>query len=387
MIKITDKSKCSGCHACATICPVQCITMLSDGEGFWYPVVDAERCINCGKCEKNCPIVNPLKVENTPIAYAAYNTDEKVRLESSSGGVFALLAEYIIAQRGVVFGAGFNEKLEVTHMAVERLDDLPKLMGSKYVQSKIGNSYRKTKEYLDSGRLVLFTGTPCQIGGLKAYLGKDYDNLFCQDLICHGVPSPKVWRKYVTYQENRAGSPARRISFRRKYEGWKRYSVSLLFNNETEYHQTFGKDLMMTAFLKNACLRPSCYACAFKNLHRESDITLADFWGIQSMMPEMDDDKGTSLVIVNSEKGEALFQYIKGKLVCEKADLTEAIKFNPSMVSSVRYNPNRKNFFTDIDLLSFDKLVAKHCTDSYYIRGKRKVIGIMIKIKRAFTRG
>lgn len=386
MINLIDKSKCSGCHACANICPKYCIQMISDAEGFWYPKVDKDKCINCDLCEKVCPIIHAQKTENNPIAYAAYNKNQEIRLDSSSGGVFTLLAECIINQGGVVFGARFNDQFEVVHCNVDSTVELSKLRGSKYTQSKIGNGYVKAKEFLNQDRLVLFTGTPCQIGGLKAYLGKEYKNLFCQDIICHGVPSPKLWQKYVVYRENRAGSPARRIAFRQKNEGWKRYSVSFLFNNDTEYHQTLDKDLMMTAFLRNACLRPSCYDCSFKTMHRQSDITLADFWGIQNIIPEMDDDKGTSLLIVNSDKGNELFESIKNQIEFKMTDLNEAIKYNPSMISSVAHNSKRQGFFNDIDSLKFDKLVKKYCTDNYIVRGKRKVRRVLSKIKHTILK-
>ena len=381
MINISKKSKCSGCHACANACPKSCIKMINDREGFWYPEVDKDKCIKCGFCEKVCPIFNKKEINNTPIAYAAYNKDEKIRMESSSGGLFTILAEKIIANNGVVFGACFNEKFEVIHDYVEKTEDVYKFRGSKYVQSKIGNTYKQSKQFLEKGRIVLFSGTPCQIGGLKSYLRKEYNNLYCQDIICHGVPSPKVWRKYVAYREKCAGVPARRIAFRRKYEGWKRYSVSFLFNNDTEYHQTLDKDLMMIAFLRNACLRPLCYDCSFKTINRQSDITLADFWGIQNVMPEMDDDKGTSLLVLNSDKGKELFDSIKEQIEFKVADLNEAIKYNPSMISSVTHNQKRQGFFNDLDTLEFDRLVKKHCTDGYVFRCKRKLRRVLSKIK------
>lgn len=189
----------------------------------------------------------------------------------------------MIVDDGVVFGASFNNNFEVEHTCVELKQELEKLRGSKYVQSRIGNTYEQTNQLLKSGRKVIFTGTPCQVAGLKSYLGKTYDNLLSVDFICHGVPSPGVWKKYVDYRQKKAGSVIQRISFRRKYKGWKRYSVSFLFENNKEYRETLDKDLYMRAFLKDVCLRPSCYACKFKSIYRQSDITLADFWGIQNI--------------------------------------------------------------------------------------------------------
>ena len=372
MITISDKEKCTGCHACSTICPQHCITMGSDSEGFWYPKVDMENCVDCGLCEKVCPILHTHEVKNEPQAYACYNKNVEVRMESSSGGLFTLIAEQVIDNGGVVFGASFDKDFLVVHSYLETKEELGKFRGSKYIQSKIGESYKQAKDFLKQGRQVLFTGTPCQIGGLKSYLEQDYDNLFYIDIICHGVPSPKVWKKYISYQENRVGSPTRRIAFRRKDEGWKRFSVSFLFNNDTEYLQTHDKDLYMQAFLKNVCLRPSCYACNFKTLHRESDITLADFWSIQNVLPEMDDDKGTSLVLVNSDRGKLIFDQIKNKLSYEEVEINKAVICNSTAIKSVEQNPKREKFFEELDELSFDRLVNKYCSDNIMVRAKRK---------------
>lgn len=383
MINVINKSKCSGCHGCASICPNNCIKMTSHEEGFLYPNINQTNCIKCGMCEKVCPATHKSNIKTNPIAYAAYNMVENVRLESSSGGFFTLLAEWIINQGGVVFGACFDEEFNVIHNYVENAEYLSRFRGSKYVQSEIGASYKNAKAFLDDNRPVLFTGTPCQIGGLKSFLGKEYDNLYCQDIICHGVPSPKVWQKYVAYREKCAGAPVQRIAFRRKYEGWKRCSVSFAFANNTEYRQTLDKDLMMIAFLRNVCLRPSCYDCSFKTLNRQSDITLADFWGIQNIMPEMDDDKGTSLVILNSEKGRELFNAVKSQTVYKKTDLNEAVKYNSAMISSVENNAKRQPFFSDLDYLTFEQLVKKYCTDNYFVRGKRKARSILSRIKNS----
>ena len=249
MLTIINKKDCVSA-TCSNICPQNCISMESDEEGFGYPKVDYEKCIECTLCIKVCPVINKVVVQNEPSAYACINNNEAIRLESSSGGLFSLIAEQVIEDGGVVFGASFNKELEVEHSFVETKEELGKLRGSKYVQSRIGETYKKAKEILDLGRKVLFTGTPCQIGGLKSYLGKSYSNLLCVDIVCHGVPSPLVWKKYVDYRQEKAGSAVQRISFRRKDDGWKRYSVSFLFKNNTEYRETLDKDLYMRAFLK-----------------------------------------------------------------------------------------------------------------------------------------
>lgn len=373
MITIVEPQNCTGCYSCSSICPEHCIAMQSDSEGFWYPTADRDTCVECGLCEKVCPMQRKAEVKNDPQAYACRNKDESVRLLSSSGGLFTLIAGQIISNRGVVFGASFNHDFTVSHSYVETMENLEGLRGSKYVQSKIGDTYKQIKGFLSQGQLVLFSGTPCQIGGLKAYLQNDYEKLFCVDIICHGVPSPEVWQKYVAYREKRAKSPTRRISFRRKDEGWKRFSVSFSFENNTEYLQTLDKDLYMQAFLRDICLRPSCHACNFKTLHRQSDITLADFWGIQHILPEMDDDKGTSLLLLNSNSGKKMFECIKNQIVYQEVGIIQAIAYNQPAIKSALQNPKRKTFFKELDQMPFDKLVSRHCTDTAIVRAKKRV--------------
>lgn len=373
MIKITQKENCTGCYACKNICPEDCITMGSDFEGFRYPTVDIKSCVECGLCEKVCPIIHKKVIENNPKAYACYNKNEKTRMESSSGGLFTLIAEQIIDNGGIVFGALFDNEFNVIHDYVDIKENLSKLRGSKYVQSKIGDMHKKVKCDLLQGKQVLFTGTPCQIAGLKSYLQKDYDNLFCIDNICHGVPSPKVWQNYISYQEKYFKSSLSKINFRNKDTGWKDYSVYISFENNDEYKNKFNNDLYMKAFLKDICLRPSCYQCEFKSLHRQSDITLADYWGIQSMIPDMDDDKGTSLIFVNSERGQVMLEKIKAQILYREVDINKAVVYNPSAVKSSVRNPRREDFFKEIGKLQFEQLVKKYCIDSVAIRVKNKL--------------
>ena len=377
MITINDKKDCMGCHACINICPQYCISMENDTEGFLYPVVNEKKCIKCGLCIKVCPLINKTIVHNEPLAYACINKDETIRVESSSGGLFTLIAEQIIDKGGIVFGAGFDENFAVSHSFVEAKDELERFRGSKYVQSKVGDTYKQAKEFLLLGREVLYTGTPCQIGGLKSYLQQDYDNLFCIDIVCHGVPSPKVWQNYISYQQNRVGALARRIAFRRKDEGWKRFSISFVFENNMEYRQTLHKDLYMKAFLMDICLRPSCYACEFKTLNRESDITLADFWGIENVLPEMDDNKGTSLTFINTEKGQSIFRKIKSSIIFKEVDINEAVSYNSAAIKSAQLNPKRETFFDELGKLPFNMLVYKYCSDSILVKTKRKVKSII----------
>lgn len=365
---LSNMKDCTGCHACTNICPKKCIFMKDDNEGFLYPIVDYNICIKCKRCVNVCPINNNIKSYNTPIAYACYNKDENIRLNSSSGGIFSLLAEKMIDRGGVVFGAVFNDNFEVEHKYIETKENIELLRGSKYVQSKIGTSYRQVKDFLESGREVLFSGTPCQIAGLKNYLVKAYSNLLTVDLICHGVPSPYVWQKYIKFRENKAGSEISKITFRNKKMGWKQYSVSFLFKNNTEYNKIYSNDLYMTAFLKNISLRPSCYNCRFKTLNRPSDITLADFWGVQNIFPEIDDDKGASLIFINSQLGEKIYSEILDNIVYKEVDILDAVKYNSAAIKSPLPHINREKFINDINIYTFDKLVNKYCKDRISIK-------------------
>ena len=360
MIEIKDKTRCMGCHACYNRCPVQAIEMVEDEKGFKYPQVNKEKCINCGLCERVCPILNQRKVKNTPKAYAVKNKNEEVRDKSSSGGMFSLLAEKVLQDGGVVFGVAFDENWQLKHIYVENIEDLQIFRGSKYLQSIVGETYSKLKDFLIEGRKVMYTGTPCQIEGLKSYLGKEYENLFTQDIICHGVPSPKVHERYLKYLRDKYKTKnIKNIIHRTKINGWKNWCVNIKFDN-SEYIKAHEQDPYMQAFLRNTSLRESCYNCQFKKKHRISDITLADFWGIENIAPEMDDNKGTSLVIINSEKGKQIFEQIKDKIIYKQVDFEEAIRYNPSMTTSVKPDPNREKFFDNLDKMPFDELVKKY---------------------------
>ncbi|MGI6279790.1 MAG: Coenzyme F420 hydrogenase/dehydrogenase, beta subunit C-terminal domain [Acutalibacteraceae bacterium] len=383
MINISEKSRCCGCTCCAGVCPEECIHMHFCDEGFQYPKTDTEKCINCGLCEKVCPIINPqLKIDRfeMPTAYAAIINDEPLRLESSSGGVFTLLAFHVINKDGVVFGAAFSDDFQtVSHIAVESVDKLERLRGSKYVQSSIDSAYGQAKEYLDAGRMVLFTGTPCQIAGLYAYLGQDYDNLITQDVVCHGVPSPHIWAEYVKLREKKAKSKTRNVSFRHKKHGWKYFDMRFEFTNGTEYIKTVSEDMYMRGFLDNIYLRPSCYDCSFKSIPKHSDITLADFWGIWDLIPEMFDDKGTSLVLLNSDKGKALFEQIQSKLVFRHVDCMQAVQFNSAATKSADLPKCRDDFFKVFKEQGLNKALNKYCRVKFIVKFKRKIRKLLSK--------
>jgi len=358
---ICNLSDCTGCGACSTVCPQNCISMKSDEEGFLYPQICNDQCIQCEKCKAVCPIINSLHATgDTNDAYAVNSKNELERTDSSSGGVFTLIAKYILSKNGVIFGAAFNGHFGVEHICIDNVEDISRIQGSKYVQSFIGDNYKKAKKYLDDGRMVFFTGTPCQVGGLLSYLGKKYDNLICQDIVCHGCPSPLVWEKYVEYLENKGKSKIVNFSFRNKKYGWKNFSVDVDYENGNKSTCPHKKDYFMRAFLKNLCLRPSCYTCSFKPLKRISDITLADYWGVSHAHAELDDDRGTSLVLINSAKGRKVFEAIREQTVYQMTSIEHAIKYNPAMVASVKRPDLRCDFMMNLKNIGFDYVRKKY---------------------------
>lgn len=372
-MKLANKKICSGCHACYSVCPKHCITMEYDNEGFLQPQINRDLCIDCGRCRAVCPVLNEYKGNPKGMAFACINKNDNIRMQSSSGGVFTLIAEYVLDKGGVVFGAAFDKDLNVKHIEVCKKNELYRLRGSKYVQSSIGDSFKFAKDYLEKGRLVLFSGTPCQISGLKSFLHREYDNLITQDIICHGVPSLKVWQFYLRYQEAEYKSQIDRDSFpifRRKDEGWKRYSLAFRFTCDKEYRETLDNDLFMRAFLSNVCLRQSCYNCHSKSLERESDITLADFWGINNLMPEMDDDKGTSLVFVNTRKGRKLYNAISCFMKYKEIDIDQVAMYNPSAVQSCVMTSKRKKFMGRVTTENFKLVTEKYTKESLVLRTK-----------------
>lgn len=384
---LPDGEKCTGCFACINACPKQCISSVMDSEGFLQPVIDQNRCINCKKCEKACPIINkPVKtVEKSPVVYAAWSKDEELLNKSSSGGIFGVLAMYIIQNKGVVFGAVYNEDLSVSHVKAESLKELDKMHGSKYVQSNIGESFKHVKEYLEGNRYVLFTGTPCQIAGLYGFLGGDkFDNLITCDLVCHGVPSPGVFRSYINYLETKKSAKVTGIEMRSKKNGWMQGSgINLTFNKDKKiriYPPT--KDPYINGFMYSTFLRKSCYDCKFAETPRESDITIGDFWGIGDDTPFNHPIKqGVSLILINSEKGQWLFKQCNVNIRSEMRTLDEAKKGN-SMLSQHQYiNPYREQFFADYQTKSFKELILiylkrrQNCKN-FLKKGIAKVIGI-----------
>lgn len=365
MIHITEPKNCCGCGACAQICPKQCISLKEDKEGFLYPAVDNSSCIDCGLCERVCPVINQNEPQKPVVTLAAANSDESVRLASSSGGIFTLLAEKTIDNGGVVFGAAFDENWDVKHICIDSKRELPKLRGSKYVQSIIGNCYKEAKAYLSAGKEVLFSGTPCQIAGLKRFLHKEYKNLKTVDVVCHGAPSPMVWRMYLDEVNSMYNiAQITDIKFRDKTEGWKNFSLSIKYKDkegaEKTFRETLNENVFMRCFLSNLSLRPSCYACPARNGKSGSDITLADLWGAENICPESDDDKGVSLVLLRN-KEFSLPGFEKKEI-----EYSKAVMYNPSIESDVALPDKRDRFFRLSDRVGIHKATVKCTTKSRF---------------------
>lgn len=312
--------------------------------------------------------------------FAAFNKNNEIRENSSSGGMFYEIAAYVIKNQGVVFGAKYDENWKVVHGHTETISGIMEFLGSKYVQSSILEEYAEVKKYLRAGKLVLFSGTPCQIGGLKSYLGQKEHNLITVDFICHGVPGPGVWKKYLEY---RGGSrKIRKVNFRDKTEGWRRFSIKIEYEDGDDYRQNLEKDIYMKGFLQDIILRPSCYECQFKGMDRASDITLADYWGVWEQIESMYDDKGISLVFIHTQTGLEIWNEIRQHFKTEKIVDERVLFYNPSAIQSVVRPNKRDKFFSNG---AGDMMLLKKMThDSWFTRIKRIMKQIGRKLLRRY---
>ncbi len=363
---VTDpKNKCFGCRACFNICPAKAIIMQEDEEGFFYPIVNKEKCTNCGLCKKACPSLNKSEVyghnSKNPDCYAVMANDE-TRAVSSSGGAFTLIANEIFEQGGVVCGVAYVGR-KVQHIIIDNPDDMYKLRGSKYVQSDTNTVYSQIKDILKTGRKVLFTGTPCQVAGLYSYLNKDYDNLVTVDLLCHGVPPQKVFDKYL--EETIGDEKFLNADFRDKKQGWTVYLT--VKTNKKEYYGCQKTDNYLNAFLKNMCLRPSCSTCPFTSTQREADITIGDFWKVERYNKNLNDSKGTSLILLNNKKSQKLFNTINNNFkVVKKVPIEYAKYYNITLYTPLKQHTNRRAFFR---LFNSDKTlreIVDYCNKNKY---------------------
>ena len=405
-IDISDKKKCCGCNVCAETCPKGCIEMLPDEMGAMYPHVDTKTCIECGLCVRVCPFENPSEPSQPIECYAAINKNEEERLASSSGGVFNELARRTIDRGGVVFGAVFAKDWSVVHTYAETMDDVLPMMGSKYVQSDTNGIFSHAKRFLEEGREVLFTGTPCQIAGLKHYLRKDYSNLLAVEVICHGAPMPGVWKAYLeetlarpkgvrdgknTFSVHLNETPViTGISFRDKRLGWKKYGLDLRLASDSggekksvstsvntsdscnSLYEPFTDNIYMKAFLCNWSLRPSCYACRAKGGTSQADMTIGDFWGVQNVEVVEDDDKGVSCVVCRTARGVVALREIE---TCRftQVDYQTILRGNPSLEKSVILTDSAKRFQGQIPRMGYFRSFDKIAHPSIFIRGINSV--------------
>ena len=384
-VKIEEKDLCCGCTACYSVCPKNAIKMVRDNEGFLYPEVDKEKCVNCGMCKKVCPILNKAKLnEFKPRAYLFQNSNEEIRKDSTSGGIFTAIGEFTIKNNGIVYGAFFDDNFVVNHISVESTDELSKFRKSKYVQSNQNNCFKEIKQYLDNGKLVCYSGTPCQVGGLRAYLRKDYENLILVDIMCHSVPSPLVFEKYKRYiLKKMNANKILNINFRDKNKYGYKYSMMTVETDNGIYSQGIDTDPYLRAFFSDVSVRPSCYNCHFKTMKRVSDLTIWDCFNINEIDKSFDDDKGTTRVLVQSEKGQKLLENLDNVRLKE-LDINIATKKVKEMTNSVNYNSKRKEFFENINA---DNVFEKYYPTNFktkinsFVRKTLAVTGVYSSVK------
>ena len=393
MISITNKTNCCGCNACGDACPVGAITFKTDNEGFWYPDVDAGKCIGCGLCEKVCPIDNVEGLKKNdyvqPICYAAENKNLEVVFDSTSGGAFSALAEKMYRDGGYVGGAVYTEDFYVEHFISNDKKDLPRLRSSKYLQSSVEGFYKQVKQLLDVGEKVLVCGTPCQMAALRAFLGKDYENLIIVDFVCRGINSPKVWRKYLDSFEERYGSKVAYCKFKSKEFGWRNLTFKAVLDNGKAYYETKSQSNFTKGYLQTGVYcRPSCYECKFKGYPRMADITLADFWGIEKVDKSMEKDLGTSLLMINSKKGEAFLEGARQRLNLIPVQFEKAEAGNPALNKPLAApKVDRARFFEDLDKMSFTQVAGKYIAKKTSRKSKMKKRYYMLRDVLILTKG
>lgn len=376
-ISTLEKSRCYSCRSCFLSCPMCAIEMAENDEGFFYPQVNFEKCVDCGICAVRCPAMNPPVRENfTQTSKAVWLKDTEKLLQSTSGGLFAGLAERVFNDGGVVFGAAYDKELNVVQTFVESEGDLWRLKGSKYVESQTGDSFKQAKEFLDGGRKVFYSGTPCQIAGLKKYLAKEYENLLTADLICHGVPSQKLWRKYLEWLGCRTGGRIVYYGFRDKdVGGW---SCGGKTKTKTKTKVIDGScDPYYASFLRCETYRESCYSCPFSSMERPGGVTMGDFWGIEKFHPEIDSTKGVSCVIVNTEKGKRMLESCSDKFNLVDATLEEVSVGNMNLRHPSERPEIRGDIYNGIDG-SLNRYFSKFKRKNKYLLNVRRMISKVV---------
>lgn len=367
-------NKCTGCKMCSDICPVSAISFIEDAGGFWYPEVDTQKCIGCGLCEKKCPNLNQCKSEkDKPEVYAAWTKDTKTRLNSTSGGICYELSKYVIEQGGYVAGVAYTEDFKsAQYILVNDKKGLDKITQTKYFQADTNGIYSKVKEQLERNKRVLFIGTPCYNAALQSYLGKEYNNLTQCDFVCRGNPSPRVHRLHIEYQEKVHQGKVVVAHSKNKRKGWSCFGTYLKFENGKEFYKDRYHNPMTIMFIgKNMNSRESCFSCKYRTIPRMSDITVGDYWGITGVTKE-DLFNGVSLLMVNSEKGQALFEKVKPSLKCLKRTLEDVTKGNPALYNDPVKSNQAEEFYNDINKLPFDQVLKKYVNKKDIGLGKWK---------------
>lgn len=363
---LCDEKSCTGCAACLNICPVGAIVFESNAEGFLVPGIISDKCVSCGKCREVCPQITQMSIPagRAKSIFACWHKNKRTRRQSTSGGVFSALAEEVLSKGGVVYGAAFTGFPRVAHICVDSLLDLKLLQGSKYVQSEIGHMFKKISTDISSGRRVLFSGTPCQVAGLYGFLGKRHEELLATiDLVCHGVPSPKVFADYIKWLELKNKANVVDYHFRNKDIGWYLHSTKICFSNGRNVSENFFKNHFFRGFLRELFLRPSCHQCQYASLKRPADITLSDFWGYKGSRNDRldkDDDKGVSMVMLNTLNGADLFNLAGDKLVVWERSLEDVMADNPALKEPFKPSLLRDQFWQDYRHLSFSEIVEKY---------------------------
>lgn len=350
--------RCCGCGACAAACPKKVITMTVDSNGFYKPEV-LEGCVECGACLKVCPVEQPPVGEAPMDFYACAAEPERVR-NSSSGGVFSLLAEAVLIQGGVVFGCAWSDDHLPRHGQIDSIAQLPALYGSKYAQSNMEGIYPRVRQQLQAGKTVLFSGSPCQVAGLRRFLKKDYDRLIAVDFICHGVPSSKVLHKHLQALERKQGAKVSSLTFRDKTKGWKELQLTVRFDDGSEYSRPASQDPYYRAFLSNLSLNKICGECPFNTLPRSADITLGDFWRVERHHAGFAENDGVSCVVISSEKGKALFESIRKKLTVVESSQADIMDGNPFLNGHCKLHKRREKFFAGLETTPLEAL-AEDC--------------------------
>ena len=382
-IETLDK-RCTGCGACAAACPISCITMTPDKDGFLFPQV-SDSCLGCDRCTDACPVIGfRKKAAERPTAYVAYNKCRDERETSSSGGIFVLIAKKIISEGGAVYGAAVCENMEVRHVRACTNDDIKRLQGSKYVQSIVSREiYESVKKDLENGKKVLFSGTPCQIAAVSRAVGQR-EGFYTASFICHGVPSPKIWADYVADREEKAGARMTSASFRDKSAGWERISMKTGYDNGTFHAATLDKDLYLRAFLRNLCLRESCYECIFKGdgAYIGADILLSDWWSAaDGVLPEKLDGRGVSALYTLTEKGSALWDAVSGDCVWAATEFGRASGNNSSYFSSAHRPSARDGFMCECTPATFEESIKKYARTPLKARMRASFIRLAKKMK------